>query len=58
MSLEMRYFILKPRGNSPHAFASRRAMKAYAIHIKDVDPVLAQDLEEWLEDEALKGSEL
>ena len=29
MALEMKYFVLKPNGNSPYASASRQAMTTY-----------------------------
>ena len=51
MALEMKYFILKPRGNKPHALASRRAMGAYADSIKDEDYALSKDLIRWVERE-------
>lgn len=31
--LEMRYFVLKPKGDNAHARASREAMRAYANHL-------------------------
>ena len=47
MSLEMKYFVLKPRGKGVHAQASRLALHAYAIIIQDTDPQLALDLRTW-----------
>lgn len=48
MALEMKYFVLKPRGRSHHAEAARAAMLAYARAIGDHDPELAQGLGEWV----------
>lgn len=48
--LEMKYFILKPRAkrkNDPFAIASRQAMMAYADSIKEHDPILALELNQW-----------
>lgn len=56
--LIMKYFVLKPAGTSPHAAASRRAMRVYADEISDTLPELALDLREWADREghnALKG---
>lgn len=55
MSLEMRYFILKPAGDSDHAIASRRAMQAYAkwLSIRGIETDnremqnLARDVNNW-----------
>ena len=46
--LEMRYFVLKPRGKDAYAHASRRAMKAYADAIWDENNQLSIGLEEWV----------
>lgn len=45
--LQMKYFILKPKGNDPYAEASRCAMYAYAQSIEPENPELADDLMEW-----------
>jgi len=45
--LKMKYFVLKPAGDGPYAVASRKAMKAYAESIRDVDAELYNDLEQW-----------
>lgn len=37
MPLRMKYFVLKPRGGSPHAHASREAILAYARAIESTD---------------------
>ena len=48
-NLEMKYFVLKPRGvfDDPYAKASRVALKAYALAIKAENPKLAHDLYMW-----------
>lgn len=45
--LLMRYFVLKPSGQSPYARASRMAMRKYADAIKGENPDLARELGEW-----------
>ena len=47
--LEMKYFVLKPKGNDPHAHASRVAMHAYANAIKLYDLRLSEQLILWAE---------
>ena len=57
MSLEMKYFILKPRSKSPgdpYAAASRKAIRVYAEMIKKQDSELAIDLKEWANKETEK----
>ena len=49
--LVMKYFILKPKGHSAHAKASRAAIEAYAFEIGDENPKLASELREWSEKE-------
>ncbi len=54
MSLEMKYFVLKPRSkgaNDAHAIASRAAIDMYARVIKEHDPDLAEELQLWVLDE-------
>ena len=51
--LVMMYFVLKPRGNSPYARASRRAMFAYAHAIMEENPVLSRQLWDWAGDEKI-----
>ena len=46
--LKMKYFVLKPAGDSPHSEASRVAMKAYAQAINQENTQLAYDLEMWV----------
>lgn len=57
MSLENKYFVLKPRAgksatSAVYAAASREAMLAYADAIEGMDPELAQDLRAWVERES------
>lgn len=51
MGLEMKYFVLKPRGKDPYARASRIAMKAYARSIKKTDAFFYRSLVEWVKEE-------
>ena len=58
--LRMKYFVLKPVGDSAHARASRSAMIMYAGMIAMEDPELSKDLLSWAqyeEEAARKGSE-
>lgn len=48
MAINMKYFVLKPSGDSPHAFAARWAMAKYAKIISPHDPELASGLREWV----------
>lgn len=50
-NLEMKYFVLRPKGNDEHAIASRVAMQAYAQWIAQTDPDLALDIIQWEENE-------
>lgn len=56
--LEMKYFVLKPKGNDAYANASRKAIIAYAKAIDDVNPKLKQELIVWVQDEILEANEL
>jgi hypothetical protein len=49
--LQMKYFVLKPKGDNPYSEASRKAMRAYASHIQDVNSELANELREWADNE-------
>lgn len=49
--LQMRYFVLKPRGDDLYAEASRKAMRAYASHILGANRELADELREWADRE-------
>lgn len=55
--LRMKYFVLKPSGDSAYAAASRNALKSYAESIETVNPVLAKELMEWRKQELKKGLE-
>lgn len=57
MSLKMKYFVLKPQGDSSFAVASRAAMRAYADSISGIDGVLASELREWARKEAMAAVE-
>ena len=46
--LEMKYFVLKPRGNNIYARASRCAMIEYASVIEDENPSFAEDIKRWV----------
>lgn len=55
MSLEMKYFVLKPRSkyrNDPYANAARRAMWEYAYQIEWFDGQLGRDVRELVQEEA------
>lgn len=59
MSLKMKYFVLKPKGNDVYAQASRKALRAYADFIVKYDSELADSLYKWARDEmnnAFKGN--
>ena len=49
--LLLKYFVLKPRGTSAHAKASREAMLTYATWIKEEDSSLASSLRRWVSEE-------
>lgn len=49
--LKMKYFVLKPKGETPYHNASRMAMLAYAKAIDDENPKLKQELINWVFDE-------
>jgi hypothetical protein len=53
--LEMKYFVLKPKGSNAYAAASRTAMNAYARAIKYENPSLSRELLAWAEDETAKA---
>lgn len=50
--LEMKYFVLKPKGEDAYAVASRLAMNAYADAIASENPQLAHEINAWTEREA------
>jgi ribosomal protein S27AE len=49
--LEMKYFVLKPSGNTQYHHASRVAMHKYAEIIKSENPELSSELIEWVDRE-------
>jgi len=51
MALQMKYFVLKPRGSNAHAEASRCAMMEYSRMIQSTDKELAASLVEWAHEE-------
>ena len=51
MSIQMKYFVLKPQGNNAYARASRSAMRIFANVIRTEDPLLADELQEWADSE-------
>ena len=51
--LQMKYFVLKPKGDDAYAKASRVAMHYYADSIKEENPELAESLDNWAEEEFL-----
>lgn len=54
--LELRYFVLKPAGNSRHAEASRKAMRAYANHMAiEGNEEFCKDLRAWVDREEEKA---
>lgn len=55
MALEMKYFVLKPKGDDAYARASRYAMWAYAERIRSDDAELADSLENWVRTSIEKG---
>ena len=52
--LEMKYFVLKPKGQDKYAQASRSAMLTYANTIEPINPELAKDLRAWVTRENLR----
>jgi hypothetical protein len=56
MSLEMKYFVLKPHGSDAYAKASRAAMREYATLIYGENPDLARDLRDWADREQFKAT--
>ena len=58
MSLEMKYFVLKPKGTSQFAKASRAAMRTFAqsMHGHNAEwDLLAKDVKAWAEREAFSS---
>ena len=57
--LEMKYFVLKPKGefDDPYAKASRAALKTYADAIEKDNHQLCYDLHQWVITEQGKANE-
>ncbi len=53
--LEMKYFVLKPKGTDVYARASRKAMRAYARLVRSENPDLANELDEWADREMINS---
>ena len=51
LGLDMKYFVLKPKGSDRYALASREAMIAYANVIKKENSQLYIDLIAWATEE-------
>ena len=49
--LEMKYFVLKLKGDNIYAEASRLAMRKYAVTIMDEDKEFALVITEWVKKE-------
>lgn len=49
--LQMKYFVLKPKGSDTYARASRCALEEYATVIAGENPVLARDIRNWIDQE-------
>ena len=52
--IKLKYFVLKPKGTSAYAIASRSAMLEYAKSIEPYNQKLANDLTDWVERELAK----
>ena len=46
-----KYFVLKPRGESLHAAASRAAMLTFAAFVAEEQPHMAADIRQWVHEE-------
>ncbi len=57
-ALQMKYFVLKPGGDSAYAKASRQAMRAFALSIHPVNRELAAELCQWADRESLQANAL
>lgn len=53
--LQMKYFVLKPKGDDDYAEASRLAMETYADYITLENKELGDSLRKWAEDERTKS---
>ena len=54
--LQMKYFVLKPKGNTRYAKASRAAMFRYSSFIRSENPKLADDIFSWAEHESITAN--
>lgn len=54
MSLHLKYFVLKPGGNSAYAKASRTAMRVFATEIEQDNLQLATQVKQWAYEEERK----
>lgn len=55
--LQLKYFVLKPKGADAYARASRMALQTYADAIRPTNGNLADDLSIWVRDEETKSTE-
>lgn len=54
MSISLKYFVLKPGGNTAYAKASRTAMRVFSTEIEQDNFQLAQDVKQWAYEEERK----
>jgi len=55
--LELKYFVLKPKGKDAYADASRKAMIEYALTIQHENKDLCAELMVWVAKEAAEAEE-
>ena len=55
IGLQMKYFVLKPKGQDEYAKASRAAMRQYARIIKETNMELADGLRDWADNETIEA---
>ena len=55
--LQMKYFVLRPKGNNPFARASRAAMRTYASAIREDNRQLSDELHAWADAETCHSAE-
>tara|TARA_R100001086_G_scaffold225895_2_gene144355 strand:- start:583 stop:774 length:192 start_codon:yes stop_codon:yes gene_type:complete len=53
--LQMKYFVLKPKGDDVFARASRIAMLQYAREIEMENATFAEDIRAWVKNEAMNA---
>lgn len=59
--LRMKYFVLRPKAKSKddvHAKASQHAMLVYTVHIREVNPDFASEVEAWAMLEATRQNRM